>query len=289
MAKDHKTTKPEGELGFIWLRLTKNRLAIAGMAIIAGVILLSLLASQIAPYDPLKQNLKIALKSVSAEHWLGCDQVGRDILSRILFGAGITLRIGLWSILIGLILGTSLGMIGGYYGGIIDLSVIYLTDILLAFPGLLLALAIIAALGSGVHSVILACSFSSIPQFVRITRGAVLAEKERDYVMAARSIGEGNASIMIRYILPNCIPPLVVLTTLRMAVVILIASGLSFLGFGAPPPSPEWGAMLSEGGSYLQTAPHIAIFPGLAIMLVVFAFNLLGDGLRDALDPRMKI
>ena len=289
MTTNNDKIKRRGELGFIWLRMRRNRLGIVGMGILTGIILISLLASHIAPYDPLKQNLKMAQKSVSAQHWFGCDQVGRDILSRILHGAGITLQIAFWSILIGLFVGTAIGLLGGYYGGAVDLCVVYLTDILLAFPGLLLALAVIASLGAGIESVILACSFSSIPQFIRITRGAVLAEKEKEYVLAARSIGEGNLSIMLRYILPNCVAPLTVLTTLRMAVIILIASGLSFLGFGAQPPSPEWGAMLSEGGAYLQTAPHIAIFPGLAIMMVVLAFNLIGDGLRDALDPRMRI
>lgn len=289
MTVDKRSPKKRGQLALTWRRLRRNRLAIIGMVFIMLIVLISFFAPNIAPYDPLKQNFRNLLKPVSADHWFGCDQVGRDIFSRILYGASITLRIGVLAILIGLAFGTFLGMFGGYYGGIVDICVVYLTDIMLAFPGLLLALAAIAVLGPGIMSVILACSLSSIPQFIRVTRGLVLAEKEKDYVTAARSIGEGHFAIMLRYIFPNCVPALIVLLTLRMAIIILIASGLSFLGFGAQPPSPEWGAMLSEGRGYLQTAPHVAIFPGLAISFLVLAFNLLGDGLRDALDPRMKI
>ena len=289
MTIDKKARPQRGQLALVWRRLRRNRLAIVGLAIIITIVVVGFSAPHIAPYDPLKQNFRKLLQPLSAEHWLGCDQVGRDVLSRILHGAAMTLEIGLLAILIGLAFGTFLGLLGGYYGGLVDGCVVYLTDILLAFPGLLLALAVIAVLGPGMTSVILACSFSSIPQFIRVTRGMVLAEKEKDYVTAAISIGERNHAIMFRYILPNCVPALIVLLTLRMAIIILIASGLSFLGFGAQPPSPEWGAMLSEGRMYLQTAPHVAIFPGVAISILVLAFNLLGDGLRDALDPRMKI
>jgi peptide/nickel transport system permease protein len=204
-------------------------------------------------------------------------------------GAKITLGICSLAVLMGFSVGTLIGMIGGYYGRKIDVIVVYLTDVLLAFPGLLLAIAVVAAIGPGITGVIVASGFSSIPQFIRITRGIVLSEKEKDYVIAARAIGESSTAIMGRYILPNCVPPLVVLLTMRMGVIILIAAGLSFLGLGAQPPLPEWGAMLSEGREYLVTAPHISIFPGLAIMILVLAFNLLGDGLRDALDPRMKL
>lgn len=228
-------------------------------------------------------------KSISAAHWFGTDQLGRDIFSRIIVGAGITLRISFSAVFLGLIVGVCIGMLGGYYGNKIDLVVSYITDILLAFPGLLLAMAIVSITGPSVTGVVLAVGLSSIPQFVRMTRGVVLSEKEKDYVMAARAIGENSLNIMLRYILPNCLAPLTVLTTLRMAVVVLIASGLSFLGLGVQPPTPEWGAMLNEGRSYLQTAPLLSLFPGLTIMFLVLAFNLLGDGLRDALDPRMKL
>ena len=272
-----------------WRRLKRDRLALVGLIIILIIVLVAIFAPYVASQDPLKQDFRLMSKGVSIKHWFGTDQLGRDIFSRVVHGAGITLRISSIAVLLGFSIGASIGMIGGYYGGKIDVVVVYLADILLAFPGLLLAIAVVAATGPGITGVIVASGFSSIPQFIRIIRGVVLSEKEKDYVMAARGIGESNASIMVRYILPNCVAPLVVMLTLRMAVIVLIAAGLSFLGLGAQPPLPEWGAMLNEGREYLATAPHISIFPGLAIMTLVLAFNLFGDGLRDALDPRMKI
>jgi peptide/nickel transport system permease protein len=272
-----------------WRRFRRNRLAMMGVVIILIIIAAGVFAPNLSPYDPRKQNLRMMNKPPSAEHWFGCDQMGRDIFSRILYGAAITLYISGAAVAMGLIVGSTVGIIGGFYGGKIDLLLTYVTDILLAFPGFLLAIAVVAAIGPGLTGVIIAAGFSSIPQFIRIARGAALGEKEREYITAARAIGENNLSIITRYLLPNCVAPLVILGTLRMAFVILIASGLSFLGLGAQPPSPEWGAMLSEGRAYLQTAPHSSIFPGLAIMILVLAFNLFGDGLRDALDPRMKL
>ncbi len=285
----NKNNDEERQIIVIWRRLKRNRLAVVGLITILLIILIAIFGSIIAPYDPMKLNFRSINEGISTSHLLGTDQVGRDIFSRILHGARFTLLIAFSAVLIGLFIGSLIGMIGGYYGGKVDLLVVFLTDILLAFPGLLLAIAIVAAIGAGITGVILASGFSSIPQFIRITRGVVLLEKEKDYVMAAHGIGESNTAIMWRYILPNCIPPIVIITTLRMAVVILITAGLSFLGLGAPPPLPEWGAMLSDGRGYLVTAPHLTIFPGLAIMILVLAFNLFGDGLRDALDPRMKL
>jgi len=285
----NKKKNKESQVGITWRRLKRNTLAMVGLAVILIIVLAAIFAPYIATHDPLKQNFRSMRKPMSFNHWFGCDQLGRDVFSRVVFGAGITLRISGMAVLMGLFAGTLIGMIGGYYGRKIDALVVYLTDILLAFPGLLLAIAVVAAIGPGITGVILASGFSSIPQFIRITRGVVLSEKEKDYVLAARAIGESNVSIMARYILPNCVAPIVVLLTLRMAVIILIAAGLSFLGLGAQPPSPEWGAMLNVGRGYLQTAPHISIFPGVAIMVLVLAFNLFGDGLRDALDPRMKL
>ncbi|MBT4266891.1 MAG: ABC transporter permease [Deltaproteobacteria bacterium] len=282
-------TQITSQLTLTWRRLSRNKMALIGLIIIAFIILVAVLAPYVAPYDPLKQDFRAMRKSISAAHWFGTDQLGRDIFSRIIVGAGITLRISFSAVFLGLIVGVCIGMLGGYYGNKIDLVVSYITDILLAFPGLLLAMAIVSITGPSVTGVVLAVGLSSIPQFVRMTRGVVLSEKEKDYVMAARAIGENSLNIMLRYILPNCLAPLTVLTTLRMAVVVLIASGLSFLGLGVQPPTPEWGAMLNEGRSYLQTAPLLSLFPGLTIMFLVLAFNLLGDGLRDALDPRMKL
>jgi len=282
-------TQITSQLTLTWRRLSRNKMALIGLIIIAFIILVAVLAPYVAPYDPLKQDFRAMRKSISAAHWFGTDQLGRDIFSRIIVGAGITLRISFSAVFLGLIVGVCIGMLGGYYGNKIDLVVSYITGILLAFPGLLLAMAIVSITGPSVTGVVLAVGLSSIPQFVRMTRGVVLSEKEKDYVMAARAIGENSLNIMLRYILPNCLAPLTVLTTLRMAVVVLIASGLSFLGLGVQPPTPEWGAMLNEGRSYLQTAPLLSLFPGLTIMFLVLAFNLLGDGLRDALDPRMKL
>lgn len=276
-------------IGLFLRRFSRNRLAVIGFLMVFLILLASLSAPMIAPYDPLEQNFRTLRKPVNTQNWFGCDQMGRDIFSRILYGGRITLRIALFAVTMGFFAGTLIGLVGGYYSGKLDVLVSYLTDILLAFPGFLLAIAVVAAIGPGIVGVVIASGFSSIPQFIRIARGVTFVEKEKDYVLAARAIGESNASILIRYIFPNCLAPLIVMLTLRMAAVVLIASGLSFLGLGAQPPSPEWGAMLSEGRGYLQTAPHISVFPGLAIMILVLGFNLLGDGLRDALDPRMKI
>jgi peptide/nickel transport system permease protein len=270
-------------------RLKRNKIAIAGMVILLVFAATGMFAVHIAPYDPLKQDLNQIRAGISGDHWLGCDQVGRDILSRIIYGSSVTLKIALISVAMGLFVGTAIGTVGSYYGGRLDAAVVFLADVLLAFPGLLLAIAIIAAVGTGLTGVILSVGFSSIPQFIRLSRSVVLGEKERDYVVAARAIGESNLSIMVRYILPNCLGPILVMVTLRTAVIILVAAGLSFLGLGVQPPTPEWGAMLSEGRGYLRAAPHITIFPGLAIMTVVLALNVLGDALRDALDPRMKV
>ncbi|MBW2061507.1 MAG: ABC transporter permease [Deltaproteobacteria bacterium] len=281
--------KRKTNLKLAWLRLKRNRIALTGMVIILLFFLTGIFASHLAPHDPFKQDLDKIRTGLSFEHPLGCDQVGRDVLSRIIYGALITIKIVIISVAIGLFIGSTIGIIGGYYGRKVDMVVIFLADLLLAFPGLILAIAIIAAAGTGLTGVILAIGLSSIPQFIRVTRSVVIGEKESDYVLAARAIGEGDLNIMVRYILPNCLAPIVVLVMLRIAIIILIASGLSFLGLGVQPPTPEWGAMLAEGRAYLQIAPHIVIFPGLAIMIVVLAFNLFGDGLRDALDPRMKM
>ena len=273
----------------LWRRLQRNRLALPGLGIIFLVVLSSLLAPWIAPFDPFKQDFSLIMKPMDLHHWFGTDQLGRDIFSRILFGSRITLTISLVSVCIGMFLGSLIGLLGGYYGGKIDGAIIWMTDLALAFPGMLLAIAVIASVGPGLAGIIIATAIYSIPQFIRVARGSTLLEKRKEYVVAASCIGETDFSILFRYVLPNCLTPLAVLFTLQMANIILIASGLSFLGLGAQPPSPEWGAMLSQGRTYLQTAPHLSLFPGMAIMIVVLSFNLFGDGLRDALDPRMRI
>jgi peptide/nickel transport system permease protein len=273
----------------LWRRLQRNRLALPGLGIIFLVVLSSLFAPWIAPFDPFKQDFSLIMKPMDRHHWFGTDQLGRDIFSRVLFGSRITLTISLVSVCIGMFLGSLIGLLGGYYGGKIDGAIIWMTDLALAFPGMLLAIAVIASVGPGLAGIIIATAIYSIPQFIRVARGSTLLEKRKEYVVAASCIGETDFSILFRYVLPNCLTPLAVLFTLQMANIILIASGLSFLGLGAQPPSPEWGAMLSQGRTYLQTAPHLSIFPGMAIMIVVLSFNLFGDGLRDAFDPRMRV
>jgi ABC-type dipeptide/oligopeptide/nickel transport system permease subunit len=273
----------------VWGRLRRYRLAVTGLVIILLVILSSLFAPSIAPFDPFKQDFSLIMKPTDRVHWFGTDQLGRDILSRVLFGSRITLTISFFSVCIGMILGSVIGLLAGFYGGRIDSAIVWMTDLALAFPGMLLAIAVIASVGPGLEGIIIATAVYSTPQFIRLARGSALLEKRKEYVAAASCIGETDFSILFRYVLPNCLAPLAVLFTLQMANVILIASGLSFLGLGAQPPSPEWGAMLSQGRTYLQTAPHLSIFPGMAIMVVVLSFNLFGDGLRDALDPRMRV
>lgn len=272
-----------------WTRLLKNKAAMFGGVLVLLIIVAGVAAPLIAPYDPIKQNLRASLLSPSSAHWFGTDVHGRDIFSRILYGAAISLRIGFLGALLSGSIGIVLGMVSGYYGGKVDMLIMRLVDIQLAFPGLLLAIAIIAVIGPGLENVIIAVGIFSIPTFTRVVRGSVLSIRERDFVAAARTIGATNSRIMRLHLFPNILAPVLVLLTMRIATAILTAASLSFLGLGAQPPSPEWGAMLSDGRDYLMLAPHVATFPGLVILLAVLGFNLLGDGLRDALDPRMRI
>ncbi len=272
----------------VWRRLKRNRAAIVGGVIVVLFVVTAVLAPWLSPFHPNEGDLTKRLKAPDREHLLGTDPLGRDILSRIIYGARISLQIQVVSVAIALLIGTFLGMVGGYYGGKLDNLIMRLMDILLAFPGIFLAVAIIAVLGPGLTNLILAAGIYSVPQFARIVRGSVLSLKEKEFVEAARAVGERDFSILFRYLLPNSMAPIIVQTTLRMATVLLTASGLSFLGLGVQPPTPEWGAMLSNARAYLITAPHVATVPGLAIMLVVMGFNLFGDGLRDSLDPRLR-
>jgi len=272
----------------VWRRLKRNRAAIVGGIIVLVFVAIALLAPLIAPYPPNEGELGKRLSPPSREHLLGTDPLGRDLLSRVIYGARISLQIQVVSVAIALVIGTLLGLIGGYYGGKFDHLIMRLMDILLAFPGIFLAISIIAVLGTGLVNLMLAAGIYSIPQFARIVRGSVLTLKEKEFVEAARAVGESDFDILFRYIFPNSMAPIIIQTTLRMATVLLTASGLSFLGLGVQPPTAEWGAMLSNARAYLITAPHVATVPGLAIMLVVMGFNLFGDGLRDSLDPRLR-
>jgi peptide/nickel transport system permease protein len=291
MTNDTCSIKPRvrgGELAELWRRLRKNRAAVMGAGVVGIFVLLAFLAPVLVPYDPTQGVLQDRLLSSSAAHWFGTDELGRDLFSRILYGARISLQIQIVAVVLALIVGVVLGSVGGYLGGRVDNLIMRCMDVLLAFPSIFLALAIIAALGPGLFNLMLAAGISSIPAFARIVRASILSLKEREFVEAALALGSGANRVMFRHLLPNCLAPLIVQSTLRMATVLLTASGLSFLGLGVQPPTPEWGAMLSNARSYLIVAPHVATIPGLAIMFVVVGFNLFGDGLRDTLDPRLR-
>ncbi|MBN1315159.1 MAG: ABC transporter permease [Anaerolineales bacterium] len=270
-------------------RVLRNRSAMIGLAIVLVTIVCAILAPVLAPYDPIKMYPKDRLSGPSSQHILGTDLYGRDMLSRILFGARLSIRVGAFSVVVGALLGTIMGLVAGYYGGVIDEAVMRLVDVLLAFPGLMLALVIVAFLGTGLNNVIIAVGIGLVPSFARLIRGCVLSAKQELYVLAAEVIGCQARQIVLRHILPNIAAPLLVLATLSVAWSILNAAALSFLGLGAAPPTPEWGTILSEGRDYLRVAPWITTFPGLAIMWLVVGVNLMGDGLRVALDPRMKL
>ncbi|MEZ0481623.1 ABC transporter permease [Planococcus sp. SSTMD024] len=270
-------------------RLFKNKLAIVGLVIVILQIILALFAPFMTAHDPAAQNLANRELPVFSEgHWLGTDNYGRDVWSRIVFGARISLVVGITAVSLGLIGGTILGLLAGYYRKL-DAIIMRFVDLLFSFPGILLAMLIIAILGTSLVNVAIAISIWSIPTCARIVRGSVLSIKEKEYIMAMRSMGASDLRIMIRHILPNASAPIIVFATMRMATAILSTAALSYLGLGAQPPTPEWGAMISQGQDFMWSAPHLTIVPGIAIMLTVFAFNVLGDGLRDALDPNMDL
>src|SRR6056297_2270619 len=280
-----KNTNPWFEA---WRRLLQSKIGIAGLAVIIFLIIVALLAPVLAPYDPFEQNILTRYKAPSAEHLLGTDEMGRDILSRIIYGSRISLQVGLFSISIALITGVFLGLLAGYYGGFWDMLIMRIMDIMLAFPAILLAIAIVAILGPQLRNAMLAIGIINIPRFARVVRSSAISIKESEYILAAKMMGASDVRIIFFHLLPNAMAPLIVQTTLSIATAILEAAALSFLGLGAQPPTPEWGAMLSDARSSLQRAPWVATFPGIAIILGVLGFNLLGDGLRDALDPKMK-
>lgn len=269
-------------------RLSRHRSAIVGGVIILFLIAVAIFGPTIAPYS----EIEIAgpsLSPPSSENWMGTDALGRDVFSRILYGARISLTVGILSVTIGLIIGTVLGLLAGFYGNNVDTVVSMFVDIMLAFPGILLAIAIIAVLGPGIRNVMIAVGIGSFPTFARIVRGSVLSAKEHEYVEAARVLGTTDFKLMFKHVLPNVVAPVIVVSSLRIGTAILTAAGLSFLGLGAQPPTPEWGAMVNDGRNYLRVGWWVTTFPGLAIMLAVLAINQLGDGLRDALDPRSKV
>jgi peptide/nickel transport system permease protein len=270
-------------------RLTRHRGALLGLAILAALALMALAAPWLSPRDPIKTSPREALQAPGSRFVLGSDQFGRDVASRALHGARISLTVGLIAVAIAVALGTPVGLVSGYYGGRVDGFMMRIVDVLLAFPGILLALAIVTVLSPGLNNVMIAVGLAAVPNYARLVRASVLSAREQLYVEAARALGSRDVSVVARYILPNVVAPLIVTGTLGLGTAILSAAALSFLGLGSQPPQPEWGRMLSEGRDYLREAWWISTVPGVGIMLTVLAMNLLGDGLRDVLVPRLKM
>lgn len=284
-----KTVQPSRRAGrgssITWKIFVRNKGALAGAVILAGWIAVAVLAPHVVPFDPLGL-VAPSRQPPSLAHPMGTDLLGRDIFSRLIFGARLSLAIGLISVVIGMTAGSLMGLVAGYYGRRLDATLMRIVDAMLAFPGLLLALVVIASLGPGLVNVMLAVGISSVPLYARLVRGSCLTVREVEYVQAARALGGRDRRIMFRHILPNVLGPLVVLSTLQVGSAILVGSALSYLGMGAQPPTPEWGLMTSDGQPYLASAWWISTFPGFAIFSAAMAVNLLGDGLRAALDPR---
>ena len=270
-------------------RFTANRLGVIGMVVVVLLTVMALLAPYIAPFDPAKQDFSALLQPASRAHWLGTDELGRDTLTRVMYGARISLSAGLVSVALALLVGTLLGLISGFVGGWLDELIGRFIDALLAFPFLILAITLASVLGPSLQNTMLAIAIVTTPAFARVTRAQVLAQRELEYVQAAGALGAGSGRTLLRHILPNISGALIVQTSLAIAEAVLAESTLSFLGLGVQPPTPSWGSMLNTARGYLQTAPWLALAPGVIIFATVLAFNLLGDGLRDALDPRGKI
>jgi peptide/nickel transport system permease protein len=272
----------------LWLKAKRNASIKVGTIITAAFVLSALCAPWIARRDPIVQDLPKALRPPSVQHVLGTDEFGRDLLSRVVFGGRVSLAVGLIAVGISTLLGTASGSIAGYYGGVWDSIILRLVDLLLAFPGILLALTIVAMLGPNLLNTMIAVGISSTPYYTRVTRSVVLAAKETDKVLAARALGASDVRIVFQHVVPDVMPAVLVVATLGLGWAILTAAGLSFLGLGAQPPTPEWGAIMASGRVYMSQAWWLSTFPGLAIMFLVLGVNLLGDGLRDVLDPRIR-
>lgn len=267
-------------------RFLRNRAAAVGAVLIAAVTLSAVLAPMIARTNPLSQNLGATFQGPTSRHWFGTDDLGRDLFSRVVYGGRVTLPVALIGVLAALVAGVPLGLFAGYVGGVSDGVIMRLTDVLLAFPSTLLAIAITSALGVALTTVSIAVAVFSVPVYVRLVRAEILRLRQREFVMAAKCIGATERLIVFRHLLPNALGSIIIQSSLNSALAILTVSALSFLGLGAQPPTPEWGVMLADGRGYMRVAPHVVVFPGLAIMITILGFNLLGDGLRDAYDPR---
>ncbi|KQY20042.1 ABC transporter permease subunit [Rhizobium sp. Root482] len=289
-----KTATPPTGLSEFWFYFSRNKGAVIGLVLFVVILFVAIFAGFVAPHSPSIQNREVLLlPPVWAEggrwsYFLGTDPVGRDILSRLIYGARFSLFIGLVVVSISVVSGVLVGLIAGYFRGRVDMIIMRVMDIILAFPSLLLALVLVAVLGPGLLNAMIAISLVNLPHFVRLTRAAVMAERSKDYVVASKVAGAGTLRLMFLTILPNCLAPLIVQATLAFSAAILDAAALGFLGMGAQPPTPEWGTMLAEAREFIQRAWWVVTFPGLAILVTVLAINLMGDGLRDALDPKLK-
>ena len=283
-----KIEKPESQLKIMWDALKKNKAAIFGLIVIIFLVLIAIFGDLLAPYNATDINLSDAKQGMSSDHWFGTDVQGRDIFSRILSGTKYSLLIGIAAVAFSLIIGTIIGSIAGYFGGKLDAVLMRIMDMMLAIPSILLAITLMAAFGQGLDKAIVAIGIVSIPEFARIVRSSILSAKENDYVAAAKVLGNSDKRIIFKHILPNVMSSIVVRATLGISTAILDIAALGFLGLGVKPPTPEWGTMLGDAKSYIMSLPHMIIFPGIAISIAVLAFNLFGDGLRDALDPKSR-
>ena len=290
--KTDKTAPREArsQMAEVWHQFRRNKGAMVGSAVVLLIVFIALFSDVFLDYDTqvVGQNLADRLQWPSAKHWFGTDELGRDIFFRVLYGTRFSCSVGLVAVTIGLLIGVTLGAIAGFYGGWIEEFIMRSTDILSAVPNMLLAIVIVSVLGQSIWNLMLAVGITSVPEFVRITRAAVLTVRNQEYVEASKAIGLTNRKIIFKHILPNCLSPIIVQATLRVASAIISASSLSFLGLGVPAPSPEWGALLSGGRKYIRDYSYMTLFPGLAIMITVLALNMMGDGLRDSLDPKLK-
>lgn len=288
--KENSAIRKRSQLSLIWHRLRRNRLAMLGLALMSAILLLAVFADVIADYDTkvVGMNMAERLQTPSAKHWFGTDGYGRDVFARIIHGSRLSLSLSILSMLIAVAIGSMIGAISGYFGGRVDDVLMRLMDMLLAIPPMLMSISIVAALGRSMANLMLALALAYMPVFARVIRSSILSVKDQEFVEAARACGTSDARIILRHIIPNAVGPIIVQATLAMGSSILTISSLSFMGMGIQPPQPEWGTMLYEGRDLIRTSPYLVIFPGAAIAVSVLSLNLLGDGLRDALDPRLK-
>ena len=280
--------KKKSEFARVMRQMSKNKLAMIGLAIFIVEIVLAILAPYISPYSYTKMDMTACFATPSATHFFGCDDMGRDIFSRVLYGARYSISIGILAVLFSVVIGCAIGAVAGYFGGQVDNIIMRLLDVIQAIPGMLMMIVISAVLGPGYLNTIIAMSFGSIPGMARMLRAQMLKERTNEYIEAATSINCSTFRIIFHHLIPNCLSPIIVQATMGVGQTITLAAGLSFIGLGVQPPIPEWGAMLSASRQFMRQAPHLVVFPGLAIAVTVLALNLMGDGLRDALDPKLK-